>query len=221
MVIKRPRHPGQRQVGAGGAAATGAAGTGCCPPIAKNGLPMAATNAGLAATIAGLSIMNGLAWSIGLGTMAAPDDATASQLAIWVAMAVAAGLTAAGAEGAPDGAWGAAAGFWSPSLPAEAVAAGGAAAPVPAAPPAGGAIPLRAAKSMASSPSFFCFNWALARVKKTTLRCSSSTRTFFRRRLSRAALRLDSRRALRFCSSSTAVLGFLADGADAVAAATS
>mmetsp|Transcript_24767 Transcript_24767/g.52780 ORF Transcript_24767/g.52780 Transcript_24767/m.52780 type:complete len:366 (+) Transcript_24767:223-1320(+) len=78
---------------------------------------------------------------------------------------------------------------------------------------------LRAAKSMDSSPSFFCFSCALALVKKITLRCSSSTRTFFLRRDSRAALRFDSRRARRFASSSSAFLGFFSGGGAAAAAA--
>eukprot|EP00581_Thalassiosira_minuscula_P037363 CAMPEP_0184466420 /NCGR_PEP_ID=MMETSP0740-20130409/66035_1 /TAXON_ID=385413 /ORGANISM="Thalassiosira miniscula, Strain CCMP1093" /LENGTH=72 /DNA_ID=CAMNT_0026841489 /DNA_START=53 /DNA_END=268 /DNA_ORIENTATION=+ len=72
---------------------------------------------------------------------------------------------------------------------------------------------------MASSPSFFCFNCAFALVKKMTERWSSSTKTFFRRRDSRAALRFDSSRACRFASSSSPVLAFLLGGGAAAAAA--
>jgi len=82
----------------------------------------------------------------------------------------------------------------------------------------------RAEKSIPSRASLFCLNWAFVLVKKTTLLWSSSTRTFFRLRDSRAALRFEFSRACLFVSSSSEV-GFgrfaAGGGADADAAPTS
>ena len=99
---------------------------------------------------------------------------------------------------------------------------GGAAAEAEAPPPP--SILTRAEKSIPSNTSLFCLSWAFVLVKKTTLRWSSSTRTFFRLRDSRAARRFESSLACLFVSSSSGVgFGFFAagGGADADAAATS
>jgi hypothetical protein len=102
--------------------------------------------------------------------------------------------------------------------PAAAAAAAEAEAPPPP------SILTRAEKSIPSNTSLFCLSWAFVLVKKTTLRWSSSTRTFFRLRDSRAARRFESSLACLFVSSSSGVgFGFFAagGGADADAAATS